>query len=315
MTKMFKMWRITKLLAMIILGMPTIAFALVRDMPVDVTLKNDFVLSPAKIEMTMRPGQSETKYLYITNRFMVPAIFSISVQDFSGSSNPQDGATLVNIASAQNYFNITDASFTSASGEWGMVAANVTIPTAGVASGEFFAALLVSGTPQGLAGGAAKIVSRLGALFFVRTQSNVVEAGVLKDFNFQQSDTLNKKQSFTLTFENTGTTHLNPYGGIEVRNMFGKLIRVIPVDPWFVMPQFTRIRVLAVDDIRTWGKYTATARVNRGYQNHIDERTIQFWILPSMFAMVAGGTGLGILGIVLIYIVIKRKNKLHGARI
>jgi hypothetical protein len=83
-----------------------------------------------------------------------------------------------------------------------------------------------------------------------------------------------------ITFENTGSVHLNPYGELSITNMFGEEVGFIELDPWFVLPQSLRTRDVAWERGYLFGRYTVTAKINRGYDNVIDEVVTTFWVLP-----------------------------------
>jgi hypothetical protein len=68
--------------------------------------------------------------------------------------------------------------------------------------------------------------------------------------------------------------------------MFGEEVGFVELAPWFVLPQSLRLREVTWD--REWllGRYTATARINRGYDDVVDEMSVTFWVLP--WKVVAG---------------------------
>jgi hypothetical protein len=81
-------------------------------------------------------------------------------------------------------------------------------------------------------------------------------------------------------YENTGSVHLNPYGELSITNMFGEEVGFIELEPWFVLPKSLRTREITWDRELLLGRYTVTARINRGYDDIVDEVTTTFWVLP-----------------------------------
>ena len=142
----------------------------------------------------------------------------------------------------------------------------------------------------------ASVLSRLGALFFVRVGGDFKTDGSLVNFG-----TINNKKffwkgnlSFVTAFQNTGTVHLNPYGGITLKNIFNKFIGETEIKPWFVLPEATRSRVVEADNVGwKFGLYKAVLELNRGYDDVVDRREISFvviaWQWLIMFAVAFSG--------------------------
>ena len=81
-------------------------------------------------------------------------------------------------------------------------------------------------------------------------------------------------------YENTGTVHLNPYGEISITNMFGEEVDLLS---WnlglycqnrYVCVKLSGIESFYSDVIRL------LLRVNRGYNDIVDEVAVSFWVLP-----------------------------------
>jgi hypothetical protein len=103
----------------------------------------------------------------------------------------------------------------------------------------------------------------------------------------QELSLLNKKWwyergpiEFLLTYENTGSVHLNPYGELRVKNFFGEEVGFLELEPWFALPKSLRTKEITWDRELLFGRYTATTFINRGYDDVIDEHSVVFWVLP-----------------------------------
>ncbi len=62
--------------------------------------------------------------------------------------------------------------------------------------------------------------------------------------------------------------------------MFGEEVGQLQLEPWFVLPESTRLREVSWSREFLFGMYTATVYVNRSYGDAIDEMSFTFWILP-----------------------------------
>ncbi len=266
--------------------------------------KGDFILQPAKVEVSLDPGTSVTKNLDIINRLGETRDFKIEIEDFTGSKTGQRAAVLLGDEkgpySLRDYIKPEVTEFTLKQGQKITLPITISIPDDGEPGGRY-GSILVSTTPpekgadegEG-AGGGTKIISRLGALFFVRVNGPALEEGSLKDFKASPAKKIFHEKDgpsgFDLVFENKGNVHLNPYGTINVSNTLGMTVAEIEVQPYFAMPGSLRQRHLDWGGKTLLGRYTATAQINRGYGNIVDEKSITFWVLP--WKILLGGFGI-----------------------
>ncbi len=248
---------------------------------VPATLFADVFLSPAKVELSLKAGSEVTQYLNITNRIGQEAKFNLSVEDFSQSADFEGGVTLGKSVDGLNsslgrYISLDSSSFVLPNGGQARVPVKINLPK-DVGPGGLYAAVLVSATPSKNEPGAAKIITRLGSLFFVKILGPTKESGLLKDLYFYPNkNPLENKVE--ITFENDGDIYLNPYGIINIYDFYsGRLVRSIEIDPWFVLPRSSRARIVTLGHFRS-GKYTAHLLLNRGYQDIVDENYLNFKI-------------------------------------
>jgi hypothetical protein len=256
--------------------------------------KGDFVLGPGKTELLMSPGETYTKELIITNRLGKTMKFDVEVEDFSGSSDPNQAVALSGGQkgpySLREYLKPEISSFSLENGQRITLPVTVTIPQ-NAEPGGLYGSVLVTSSPtdeeaaaaQDKAQGKTKLVSRLGTLFFVRIKGDVKEEGIFKSLSLKDGRSFFEKSPVTLEvlYQNTGNVHLVPYGKVEVTNILGRKIDDLNIDPWFVMPQSSRIRPIEWNSDRfLFGRYTAQVSMNRGYSDIIDKKNISFWIIP-----------------------------------
>lgn len=279
------------LLVGLLMMAPSLSWAqiTVEDLPSN-DVYNDFVVGPGKVELTLRPGESRVVEVTVANRMGNDRTFTLAAEDFVGSSKPDETITL--LGNDHSPYTLRDfllpevSEFTIQSGTRARIKVTVSVPKDAEPGGRYGSVLVGTvSVPQsgsaGVAGGTA-IVSRIGVLFFITVPGEVAQSGTLTDF-----DTITKRHffdhgpiAFSLSYENTGNIHQNPYGVIDIANLSGKSIAQIPVDPWYAMPQSLRIREVNWDRAFLFGRYVATARINRGYGDIVDERSTVIWVLP-----------------------------------
>jgi len=248
----------------------------------------------------MDPGDKFTKYLQITNRLGEKMDFKIEIEDFMGSYDPDTTVRLLggekSPFSLKDYIHPEISEFTLKQGQRITLPVEISIPE-NMEAGGLYGAVLVSahlpsagpGGEEGKTKSQVEIISRLGTLFFIRIRGNVLEEGSLKDIITSKKFYEKGPVPMEILFENKGNVHLNPYGIIEIRNLFGKKIDEIKLDPWFAMPDSLRSRKVSWERNLLFGFYTATAKINRGYKDIIDQKSIKFWVIPWKIVLIGFG--------------------------
>ncbi len=254
----------------------------------------DFVVGPGKIELNIKPGEQKTTLIKVSNRLGETKNFHLEIEDFTGSNDPKQPVVLLGGQrgpySLKDYISFGEQDFELRSGERATIPVTVSVP-ADAEPGGLYGTVLVSvvsnPTTKEVGGGGAAIVSRIGTLFFVTIPGDVKKEGQVTDFG-----TTGKKRffgkgpvTFEILYKNDSSVHLNPYGDISIKNMYGEEVGSLVVDPWFALPQSLRQREVTWNREFLFGKYTATAQINRGYGDIIDTKEFTFYVLPWKIAM------------------------------
>ena len=290
--KKFILLELTGLMILTVVLFPVAAKAyIIQDIP-ETRIEDDFVLGPGKIEAFLEPGEKIQKELLITNRIGMEMEFKVVVEDFKGSQNPKEPAVLLGDEkgpfSLKNYLKPELSEFTLQHGERMVLPVEISIPENAEPGGLYGSVLILSNPPREelkaekeKAMGQVKIVSRIGALLFIRVAGDVDESGFLEDFKSGKKYYEKGPINFEILFENDGSVHLNPYGKIEIVNLLGKKIDEIEITPFFVMPDSRRMDEVRWNSNFLFGKYKALITLNRGYgEGIIDQKSVVFWVLP-----------------------------------
>ena len=67
--------------------------------------------------------------------------------------------------------------------------------------------------------------------------------------------------------------------------MTGDEVGFIELDPWFALPKSLRTREVSWNRDLLIGRYKATAFINRGYDDIVDEVSVTFWVMPWKLAV------------------------------
>lgn len=253
--------------------------------------QGDFVVGPGKVEVEVRPGQSVTKIVTLTNRISNDRTFEIVVEDISAGA---DGASVKLLGAERgpytlrDYISIPGDRLTLGLGERAQIPITISIPENADPGGKygsvFFTTVRDEGTDSDGTEPATRspIIARLGILFFVTVPGDIKREGETVDLSLVGKRWWYEEGPirFGISYENRGSVHLNPYGEVRITNMFGEEVGYQELDPWFVLPRALRTREHTWDRDFLLGRYTATVAINRGYDDVVDTLTVSFWVLP-----------------------------------
>lgn len=259
----------------------------------NIAVSGDFFVGPTENELFLDPGQRAIRQLTITSRLGREMKFIVSAEDFTGSKTGETATVLLGEEKGpytlKDYLKPEITEFTLQHGEKMVLPIEIVIPE-GAEPGGRYGAVLISAIPAsaeleagaGEAAAGIKVRARVASLYLVRVKGDVRENGFLKEIKMAESKKFYEKGpfSFQLAFENQGNVHLVPYGVVEIKNLLGRTVEEIELTPWFAMPESLRLRTVKWDRVFALGRYTALAKVNRGYQDIIDEKSVTFWVLP-----------------------------------
>ena len=151
---------------------------------------NDFVVGPGKMEVALNPGDTATVNVSIANRLGVDKIFTLDVEDFTGSTDPNQTVILLGDDrgpySLRDYLYPATTSIMIANGMRATIPVQISIP-ADAQPGGLYGSVVVSNLNKPDSNGgengavsSTPIITRIGALFFVRVKGNADESGQLE---------------------------------------------------------------------------------------------------------------------------------------
>ncbi len=259
----------------------------------------DFVVGPGRSEVELAPGESKTIEISVTNRISDDRLFEFVVEDITGT---QDGSSLVAVQDGEvspysvvDYISFPQNSISLELGERARIPVTISVP-ADAEPGGYYGSIFVTTLRKGVAVTDAApqptspIIARIGSLIFLTVKGDVERSGQTLGVDIVDNGKLWLEEgpiNLGITYENTGSVHLNPYGEISITNMLGEEVGFVELEPWFVLPKAIRNREVTWDREFLFGRYTIEVRVNRGYDNIVDTVSTSFWVLPWK---IVGGT-------------------------
>lgn len=254
-----------------------------------------FVVRPAKIELSIAPGATVSRNITVANGSLAPLEVSVEYVDVDPKKEVKNGEEPVVLGASPNsdqslkrFITFPEKPFTILSNTEEQIPISVTIPKSESPGGRF-GALVIKSHPAmraTLSDQAVSVANQIAVLCYVRIEGDVHEEGKLLQFEIEGgkrtvfSPDQNSPLFFLITYQNTGTVHLNPYGRLTLSSLFGDPI-VMTIDPWAVYPGAIRSRDVAVVSGVTPGFYRAQLEMNRGYQDIVDTANTWVVVLPN----------------------------------
>lgn len=279
-------------------------------------------ISPTLVELNAAKDKTYNIKLTVTNVTASDLVYTTSVDDFNaadetGSPHIILDSTLPPTASIKTWVS-TDSGFALTAHKSRVVTAQIIIPN-NAEPGGHYGVLRFSGTAPEIKSTGVGLSASAGVLILIRVDGAIVEKASLASFytsssqkGGQSSFFENGPVSFITRIKNEGNVHIQPVGNIEVRDMFGGLVKNLPVnkDKSNVLPNsIRRFDEQKLDKPWMFGLYTVNLTLGYGTTGQAITNTISFWVIPWKIILAA----LFILATV-IYI-LRRMIKVYNRRI
>ncbi len=244
-------------------------------------------IQPVKFSYTLSPGQSVSDVVNLTNAGDNNSVVYDTIQDFVPVANT---TSLEFVGRAQSVTSVRDwvtinepSSFPLKIGQAETVNFTVTVPK-DAEPGSHFGVMLFDAVPNNQASSTLRVGTQVGTLVLVTVPGNHLEKGKIVSFtapSFLQKGPI----SFITRFENEGTVYFEPKGTITVKNIFGKIVALVPIQGEVILPTGAR------DISSIWpvgfllGPYSAVATIYDGDGNILTTASTTFFALPIWYIL------------------------------
>ncbi|MEF2175785.1 MAG: DUF916 domain-containing protein [Candidatus Absconditabacteria bacterium] len=198
-------------------------------------------ISPLKFEYDLKPGETITDKIKVTNNTGGPVTLYTSKEDFIAGDDtgtpkfikPQDQTN--KSISLSEWININAENITLENKESREITFQLKVPQVGEPGGHYGAIFFSSGIPNS---GQVAVVQRMGVLLLVNVEGEITVSGNLNSWNIGKLNGNNIEEkksidefpiSFGINFENLGNVHIKPKGQILIFNEKGERIEKIGV--------------------------------------------------------------------------------------
>ncbi len=296
-----------------------------------------------RLEIAGDPGETIRTTLKLTNEESSSRVYYLRAENFNAQDETGAPTFLPRREGFATWINLPEK-INISSGETIELPVNVNVPKNADPGGHFAAIFFLTDPPDNSGDRVSLAISaKLGSLILLR-----VNGDFLQDANILEFSTTNKQRFFTglpiqfyYRFQNTGEDHLKPLGDIQIKDIFGRSVKILSANTLdgSVLPKSIRrfnsvwsdhnrgdkkqipqtdlpsqssrkFWPQVVEQARnfTFGKYTAELKIVFGTKELQSENAkFVFYIIPWQLLSVAVPTF--IILILILYILIKKYNQ------
>jgi hypothetical protein len=283
-------------------------------------------LSPAKINVTVDPGESFTQTFRVGNYSGSPQTLYIFMRDFTvinerGTPDFFEHSQLDEDArrfALSQWVELPSDSITIANNEVMEVDAEINIPEDAEAGGHYGAFFVRTQAPEAEGTGVGSVV-QITSLMLINVPGDIEESVIITEAYTEKSIYWEESPEITLVtlLKNEGSVHGIPVGAFTVSGGRGAKTKsvIYNQNQGAVLPGAPERRItetFSLDKkegslIPPIGKFTIELVARYGTTNLPLETTLNFWLLPARFLAVSGL--LGLVGIFILWRVLKSFKK------
>ncbi len=254
--------------------------------PIEAKDDKTFMVSPAKVEIQAKPGESETKTVKVVNQGKVPIEVTTDIADYYIKP---DNTFVFYLPGHQSYscarwIKLDKTKFFLEPGEVEKVKITVTIPKSAELGGHY-ACIFFETVGQKAKDTGVRIVGRIGCLVLtsIGSEKDIVRKGKIRSFSVK-NPWFSSDVNSDLVFRNVGNVHLTLKGFVAFKDIFGRNAGKANFENITILPKTDRIMTT------NWGGpffgfFRAKATVKYGpniftYNRNLTTKEIAFWIIP-----------------------------------
>lgn len=274
-------------------------------------------LSPPVSELTIKPGQTITQTIRVTNPTDKLVEVFPQAMDFKAKGESGQPSFYLSSDSSGSYSLASWVKFSSS--ELALTPQQVVdfkytivAPKNAESGGHYGTVFFVSNPPSdSKTGSKVSVGSMLGSLVLATVPGNISEKASLASFLPDQKVHFNNKVTFDTTVQNQGNIHFVPTGKIVIYNLTGKIVGQTAFNGagGNVLPASSR----KFED--TWssgkfllGRYKAKLNLTYGSQNIPLSASLTFWVVP-VWSLVVLLIIILIICFVLKYLISRKKGR------
>ncbi len=256
---------------------------------------NGIKISPVISDITIKPGDSATLDVYVTNVTGQAAKFQVLANDFvaSGDESGNPAVILNPNQSAPSHglkkFISSIPNQTINAGETKDIKVVIDMPT-DAAAGGYYGAIRVAPASQSANTKNIALSASVASLVLVKVPGNIKEQLSIASFDARSGTkahtifTSKKNITAVVRFQNEGNIQEAPFGKVILKNTTGKTIgsyEINTTDPkGNVLPDSIRRFSVAPTKLSSFGRYTLSGNFGYGSNGQLLSASSTFYIIP-----------------------------------
>ena len=292
---------------------------------------NVIKVSPVRSDIQVKPGESKTVQVNVTNLTNAPITVSPIQNDFISADESGSPALILDAdAFAPTHslkrFLSPISNVTIPANKAATINVVITVPAGTQAGGYFGAIRFTPATPA--EGGQVSLSPNVASLILLTVPGPVEEKLDLTHFDIQQNGKTGttfqtpSALSAYIRFENKGNIQEGPFGKITVKNgnkvVYDTDFNVTePRDQ--ILPDGARRWTVPLNNVGDFGYFTVSATLAYGQGNETIEISKSFWVIPQWAIIAAIALAVVLLGVIVLVIFLirrrirsRRNRHLHG---
>lgn len=239
-------------------------------------------ITPTSLELTIKPGESVTKTISLSNFTEKTVDISVSRRNFT--ANGEEGEVFLteeeNAFSLSSWIKTSPESQTLKPDQKKDFEVTITAPKNAEPGGHFGSVVFSTKPQSGLTKTGALLSQEVAGLILVKIPGTVNEQAEIKSFSPEKNFYENGPVNFNVRVKNGSTVHIKPTGTVTVTDMFGQK-SYAQIDPKNVLPGAIRKIQATLTNKFLIGKYEAKVEIAYGAQNNaLLSATTSFWAFP-----------------------------------
>ena len=264
-----------------------------------------FAVSPPAIELTADPGQTVSNSFKIINLTDTTLTLQADRNNFvaKGEEGQVDLTTSDDLYSLAPWFTATPAIITVPPRGTQSVGFSIAVPVNAEPGGRYGSLVFhtLTGTlPNGQSGAAVK--QQLATLIFLRISGAAHDEVKIASFTTDKNSYEYGPIKFSTRVQNLGNVHEKPTGTITIKDLLGRTVSTLKLDPKNVIPQAIRRTDTSWSKKLLFGRYTATLVLNNGTFQQLTAQT-SFVVIPYKLI------GVVLLIVIILYLLVWRNRK------
>lgn len=272
-------------------------------------------ISPPLVEQEIKPGESKTNIIRISNPTNALVEAYPKVMDFKAKGETGEPSFFETEESSGGYalskwITFTEPKIAMAPEQVKEFSYTITVPTNAEPGGHYGAVFFATQPAESNESGSqVSLATMIGSLVLVKVPGELTEKGVLKEFKTDKKIYFKAPTIFTTKIANLGNVHFKPRGDIGIKGWFGAPEEMITVNEQNgnVLPESTR-KFENKWQFSPWafGRFSAKLNVIYGDSDQTLNKTVSFWIIPWWILVVL--VGIMVLVVFMIFFKKPRKN-------